>query len=111
MNDRARWTRLLALVWATLLVASPGLGALADARLAAQTDARSHVEETTSAKCPIVHPPDCGLCRHLTNPARASASIALAPVVCGAETAARADAAPAAGIHDLTRWGRAPPSV
>lgn len=102
---------MLALVWATLLVASPGLGALADARLAAQTDARSHVEETTSAKCPVVHPPDCGLCRHLTSPARASASIAFAPLVCGAETPVCAGAGPAASGHDHTRWGRAPPSV
>ena len=112
MTPHGRLRRWLALVWAALLVAAPAASAQADARFAsALAGSLSHVEDATSTRCPLVHPPDCGLCRHLTNAARLSPGVVPAPApsrpTIPDEGVARVDAACVAVVP----WGRAPPLV
>ena len=110
MTRRSPVIRLLALLWATLQIASPGLGALADGLLAAQTrDPASHVEATTSGRCPVVHAPDCGLCRQLTTAVAVPPRFALElPIVAAAGVAIVATGEPPRAVVPH-RWGRAPP--
>lgn len=63
--------RFFALVWAVLQLASPGMSAVADG-LATEAGANpaAHVEATTGKGCPVVHSPDCGMCRYLSQGAR-----------------------------------------
>lgn len=60
--------RFLSLLWATLQLASPAMSAVADGRLARDGagDRTAHVESSTTSSCPVVHPPDCGVCRYLS---------------------------------------------
>ena len=64
MRFRSPGFRRLALVWAALQFAAAGLTALAHARAETADAAVAHVEATTSETCPVVHPVDCGVCRH-----------------------------------------------
>ena len=110
VTHRGWSVRLLALIWATLLVASPGLSALADANASTRfTGDPGHVEERTSSSCPVVHPPDCGLCRHLTT--AATTTPALAVVVAQRATVSGVERDPARhpGAASTLHWGRAPP--
>jgi hypothetical protein len=67
MTRRKPLLRFLALAWAGLQVAMPALGSLAEARLAAAAgDPVSHIESKSSAGCPVVHAPDCAVCRYLS---------------------------------------------
>lgn len=68
MKRRTTLVRFLALVWATLQLASPGLASIADGMLARESASSpsTHVEATTSASCPVVHPPECAVCRYLS---------------------------------------------
>jgi hypothetical protein len=68
MKRRTTLIRFLALVWATLQLASPGLASIADGMLARESASSpsTHVETTTSASCPVVHSPDCAVCRYLS---------------------------------------------
>jgi hypothetical protein len=60
--------RFLALGFAVVQLLSPGAAAIADGLLAQESAEAPtvHVESKTGTKCPSVHSPDCGLCRHLT---------------------------------------------
>jgi hypothetical protein len=69
MIRRSILVRCLALVWATLQLASPGISAIADGRLSSESQPVAHIEATSSASCPVVHAPDCGVCRYLSNAA------------------------------------------
>lgn len=71
MTRRTTLVRFLALLWAALQVASPGLSAIADGNLArgSASGPSTHVESQTTANCPVVHQPDCGLCRYLNGAA------------------------------------------
>ncbi|MEX2179375.1 MAG: hypothetical protein WD801_11730 [Gemmatimonadaceae bacterium] len=85
MSSRPVSIRVLALLWAALQLASPGLSALADGQLSAQElSPRAHVEATSSATCPVVHSPDCGMCRYLSQGAHIRA---VAPLVAHAADA------------------------
>jgi hypothetical protein len=112
MTRRTPLLRFLALLWAGIQLATPAFGSLADARFAAAAgDPVAHVESTTLATCPVIHPPDCAVCRYLSgtasepetqdavdvNAARVSAFIA-------------ADCAPARRTTVLPD-GRAPPAT
>jgi len=68
MHKRSPVVRALALFWALVQLASPGLSAVADGRLSLESAAQpaTHIEATTSSTCPVVHSPDCGMCRYLS---------------------------------------------
>ena len=67
--------RILAMVWATLQLASPGTAAVADGLLASASASAptTHVEAKTGAGCHAVHSPDCALCRYVSHSAVQSA--------------------------------------
>ena len=69
VNRRAPFLRFLAVGWATLQLASPGLIAIADGISASASfaEAASHVEATGSESCPVPHSPDCAVCRYLSS--------------------------------------------
>ncbi len=76
MRRRSPVFRFVTLAWASLQLAAPAMAGIADG-LAAFEDAsapRTHVEATTTEGCPVVHSPDCGLCRYLTTSAAQGAS-------------------------------------
>jgi hypothetical protein len=68
MRRRTPLVRFLALLWATLQLASPAVGAVADGRAVSggAADLTAHVEATTTSACPVVHAPDCAVCRYLS---------------------------------------------
>jgi hypothetical protein len=68
MVHRVGRLRILTFVLGTLQLASPSVSALADGMLALASVGRptTHVEAVTQAACPMVHAPDCGLCRLLS---------------------------------------------
>lgn len=68
MARRALPIRILVVVLAMLQVALPGIGAIADGRVAVAAAAGqyAHVEESSSATCPVAHAPDCAVCRFLS---------------------------------------------
>ena len=60
--------RWLVMFGAAIQLLSPGIASIADGLLARENASGplTHVEATTSATCPVVHPPDCGVCRYLS---------------------------------------------
>jgi hypothetical protein len=68
MTHRFARLRILTFVLGTLQLASPGASAIADGMLALASVGQpaTHVEAVTQAACPLVHAPDCGLCRFLS---------------------------------------------
>lgn len=74
MSRRTPLVRFFTLLLATLQIASPGISAIADGRLALENASRptTHIEATTTAACPVVHSPDCGVCRFLSSPVGAA---------------------------------------
>jgi hypothetical protein len=111
MRRRAR-LRFLSLLWAAVHLAIPALGSVADARLAAAAgDPVAHIESTTSSSCPVIHAPDCGLCRYLSSVSDApdaACTVELSPKsVDDVKAATHRPAARAIVLPD----GRAPPVV
>lgn len=108
---RRRWARLLALVWATLQLASPGVSAAADAFVASEAASapQSHVEAPDNTSCPEVHSPDCGVCRYLSTGMEPVPGGALIPaahrVVAPAASRVALESAPGVSLPH----GRAPP--
>ena len=76
MKRRSPLIRFVTLAWATLQLAAPALTSIADGQLAMDNSAapRTHIEATTSDSCPVVHSPDCGLCRILSTSSNDDAS-------------------------------------
>ena len=76
MTRRSPFVRLLTLAWATLQLAAPALSSIADGRLELDNASRpnTHVEATTGLTCPMVHSPDCGVCRYLSTNGAADSS-------------------------------------
>lgn len=110
MMRRTSLLRFLSVLWAGLHVATPTLGSLADARLAAAAgDPVAHVESTSSASCPAIHGPDCAVCRYLSGAAAApgapEASEPHAEDGCASIALERAPATRTVVLPD----GRAPP--
>jgi hypothetical protein len=113
MKRRSGLSRFFVLLVAALQLASTGFSALAHGKLARQgaSGPATHVEGTTSSRCPVVHAPDCAVCRYLTTVAQGSTgpelvSIDAADTVCPTTVARSVRADP----HGLPP-GRAPPSV
>lgn len=73
MTKRTPAVRCLAILWATLQLASPGAIAIADGRASEQgaSAAFSHIESSTTSSCPEIHGVDCALCRYVSNAAAA----------------------------------------
>lgn len=89
----------------------PAASALADGLLArgAAREAVAHVEASTTASCPVVHAPDCGVCRYLS--ACDATDAADAPQL-AIRLAAPLNAEPGLGERSpalLLPHGRAPP--
>jgi hypothetical protein len=68
MTKRSPFVRVFTLMWASLQLAAPAMSSIADGLLAIDNASRptTHVEATTTESCPVVHAPDCGVCRYLT---------------------------------------------
>lgn len=68
MKRRSALARTLVLLCAALQLASPGFSAIAHGKLAGQSASgpATHVEATGSAGCPVVHSPDCAVCRYMS---------------------------------------------
>lgn len=71
MIGRTTFVRFLTLCWTLLQLAAPGLSAIADGQLTLDNATRpaTHVEATSSESCPVVHTPDCAVCRYLSTSA------------------------------------------
>lgn len=100
----------MSLLWAALQLATPALSGLADARLAAG-DPIAHVESSSSSTCPAIHPPDCAVCRYLSDAASSPGAPGAVEVNVGDSDRFRtANRAP--GIRALVLPdGRAPPGI
>jgi len=113
MTARKGFARFLALLCATVQFASPGLSAIADGTLAREnaSEPLTHVESAPSANCPVVHPPDCAVCRYLSSAAAPPAVSNLAIDDC-AES--RLPGPESRQPHDSAitlPHGRAPPAI
>lgn len=112
MLRRSPLVRLFTLAWASLQVAAPALTSLADgsASLKDASAPKTHVEATSSESCPVVHSPDCGLCRYLTTSAASDASApAFDWTVGSAHELAQTAMLGASGAGVALPFGRAPP--
>ena len=105
--------RMLVMVGAAIQLLSPGVASIADGLLAREnaTGPLTHIESKTTAKCPVVHAPDCGVCRYLS---AASAVPRVAPSLPLSEAAAHPRCAAVwapTRSPSLLPNGRAPPAV
>ena len=114
MKRRSPLFRLVTLAWASLQLAAPAMAGIADAQ--AMLDAASapltHVEATTGESCPVVHSPDCGLCRYLsTSPSHAASAPAFDWTVGAAAALSRTASVGTTSACAALPFGRAPPTV
>lgn len=113
MKRRPLPVRILALLWAALQLASPGASAIADGRLAAANASgpTTHVEATTSASCPVVHSPDCGVCRYLSGPAATQQPSPLVSLLSTADQLPNTETRVCVSVVAVLPHGRAPPAL
>jgi hypothetical protein len=110
---RSAFVRFLAILWATLQLASAGVASVADGMLAAASSSApsTHVEAKTGAGCHAVHSPDCAVCRYLSHaaaqPSSSSANYELG--VPGGKPSA--DYREAITVALALPHGRAPPTI
>ena len=111
MSRRSTSVRILAILWAALQFASPGASAIADGMLAASNAAgpTTHVEATTTASCPVVHAPDCGVCRYLSGPAAVNRISAFAIALLTEKRELRTESSVTSVALAALPHGRAPP--
>lgn len=106
--------RFLTLLWASLQLAAPALSSIADGQLSRDNASKplTHIEATSSDSCPVMHSPDCGLCRYLSI---SGANDASAPRFDWRQSAANALAGTASdtagSIAIALPHGRAPPAT
>jgi hypothetical protein len=105
--------RALALLWAALQLVSPGASAIADGKLASQSASApsTHVEATTTTACPVVHSPDCGVCRYLSTSASTPAAPAFDILALADRPDRRAELCQPRLVSVTLHRGRAPPTV
>ena len=112
MRRQTPLRRFLWVVFAALQLATPAVSGLTDARLAAAAgEPVAHVESTTSSTCPVVHPPDCGICRYLSSAASASNAAGAVELVTDGEASFLAAIRRPAFITVVLPDGRAPPGI
>jgi len=65
---RRPFVRGLTLLWASLQLAAPAMSSIADGQWTLRNPAEltTHVEATTTDRCPVVHSPDCAVCRFVS---------------------------------------------
>ena len=114
MTRHTTVVRYLAVFWATLQLAAPGMSAIADGRLARESAGGpvTHVEATTSASCPVVHSLDCALCRYLSISSSNDSAPPLLDSVAGSQCGMVAEAS-IVGLSSAIALphGRAPPTI
>jgi hypothetical protein len=114
MKRRSPLFRFVTLAWASLQLAAPAMAGIADATAALENASAplTHVEATSSESCPVVHSPDCGLCRYLsTTPSQAAAGTAFDWTVGAAAKLIRTSSLSTASACVALPFGRAPPTV
>ena len=113
MSRRTPVVRFVTLLLATLQVASPGISAIADGRLARENASgpATHVEATTTASCPVVHHPECGMCRYLSTTAAPSRSGALGFALSAEIGEPKAESRISSCSTVTLQHGRAPPTL
>lgn len=113
MSGRHPFLRMLVMVGAAVQLLSPAVASIADGRMARESASSplTHIEETSSATCPVVHAPDCGVCRYLS--VAGTQSRATAALLVAETTAAPAClVAPSPGRAGTSLPdGRAPPAL
>ena len=113
MSGRNPGLRMLVMVGAALQLLSPGVASIAHGMSARENASGPlrHIESTTTATCPVVHAPDCGVCRYLS---AAGTQAKLAPTLLVGELTAApecvASLVPRRGVAALPD-GRAPPAL
>ena len=113
MSGRNPVLRMLVMVGAALQLLSPGVASIAHGLVARESASGplTHIEATSSATCPVVHAPDCGVCRYVS---AAGTQAKVAPTLFVGELAAPpecvASLAPRRGVAALPD-GRAPPAL
>jgi len=101
------------MLWATLQLASHGVSAIADGKFASENASQgvAHVESTTTASCPVVHSPDCAVCRFLSGSASENvASTVVVPRLVQVGMRDRGNWLPRTAARALPN-GRAPPAI
>lgn len=114
MRRHTSVVRFLTLLWASLQLAAPALSSIADGQLSRDNASKplTHVEATTSDSCPVVHSPDCGVCRYLSTSGANDASAPRFDWRQGAANALVCTASDEAGsIAIALPHGRAPPTT
>jgi hypothetical protein len=102
--------RVFALIWAVLQFALPAAATLADARLAAASPSRGHVEEAPGRDCTPSHSPHCAVCKHLSTSSLGSTHAAPAFVSDGSGAVVRGRIGPAPQTPAGSALPRAPPT-
>ena len=104
---------MLVLVGAAVQLLSPGAAAIADGLLATESASQplTHVESSTTAKCPVVHAPDCGVCRYLSSASLLPRVAPQLPVSAAAVPLPQDAACASARVVSSLPDGRAPPAL
>ena len=113
MSRRIPIIRFITLLLATLQVVSPGISAIADGQLARENASQpsTHVEAKTTAACPVVHHPDCGVCRYLSTAATPAKTPAFALELSSANQEPTANTRLSSCTTVALPHGRAPPTL
>lgn len=113
MGRRTPLVRFATLLLATLQFASPGISAIADGQLARENASQpgTHVEAKTTAACPVVHHPDCGVCRYLSVAAAPAKTPAFALELSSANREPKANSRLSSCATVALPHGRAPPTL
>jgi hypothetical protein len=113
MGRRSPFIRFLTLFLATLQIASPGVSAIADGRLSLENASgpATHIESKTTASCPVVHHPDCGVCRYLSAPSAPAKQAAFGSRLSALGVVPRAEMRAPRTACRAAPNGRAPPTV
>lgn len=113
MSRRHPVLRMLVMVGAAIQLLSPGVAAIADGLLARESAAQplTHIEASTSAKCSVVHAPDCGVCRYLSSASSLPRLAPPLPVFEAALPLPRDVVCASASVVTSLPDGRAPPAL
>lgn len=111
MSRRQHLLRVLVMIGAAFQLLSPGVASIADGLLAQDNASGplTHIEATTTATCPAVHAPDCGVCRYLSTAGTAHRGAASILLTTGLLHPRCEEARQPASAASLQPNGRAPP--
>ena len=104
---------MLVMVGAAIQLLSPGVAAVADGLLATESASQplTHIEASTTAKCPVVHAPDCGVCRYLSSASHQARAATPLPVIGAALPIPRDAVCASTSVFTSLPDGRAPPAL